>query len=165
MDRNYLDRRSYSWSGNPRSYICDFCERGFSNAQALGGHMNIHRKDRAKLRQAVLNDGSSLSSSLENIDTDPLAMNNFPVPDASSVTLSQRCGSEFVERPFFFDIMNDTIDVTEESEGKKSSGEDEDKKMMIFHEGSSQSAEVLDLELRLGLDPYKNSTRRSYVER
>ncbi|KAG1337834.1 zinc finger protein 10-like [Cocos nucifera] len=34
-----------------RSYDCIFCKRGFSNAQALGGHMNIHRKDRAKPKQ------------------------------------------------------------------------------------------------------------------
>ncbi|QCD88383.1 hypothetical protein DEO72_LG3g2928 [Vigna unguiculata] len=34
-----------------RSYECNFCRRGFSNAQALGGHMNIHRKDKAKLKQ------------------------------------------------------------------------------------------------------------------
>lgn len=34
-----------------RSYECIFCKRGFSNAQALGGHMNIHRKDKAKLKQ------------------------------------------------------------------------------------------------------------------
>ncbi|KAK9127049.1 hypothetical protein Syun_015846 [Stephania yunnanensis] len=34
-----------------RSYECTFCQRGFSNAQALGGHMNIHRRDRAKLKQ------------------------------------------------------------------------------------------------------------------
>ncbi|XP_008785600.1 zinc finger protein 10-like [Phoenix dactylifera] len=33
-----------------RSYDCIFCKRGFCNAQALGGHMNIHRKDRAKLK-------------------------------------------------------------------------------------------------------------------
>ncbi|CAL1411160.1 unnamed protein product [Linum trigynum] len=31
-----------------RSYECSFCKRGFTNAQALGGHMNIHRRDRAK---------------------------------------------------------------------------------------------------------------------
>nr|XP_043638367.1 transcriptional regulator SUPERMAN-like [Erigeron canadensis] len=31
-----------------RSYECIFCKRGFTTAQALGGHMNIHRKDRAK---------------------------------------------------------------------------------------------------------------------
>ncbi|ONI00142.1 hypothetical protein PRUPE_6G070100 [Prunus persica] len=34
-----------------KSYECTFCKRGFSNAQALGGHMNIHRKDKAKLKQ------------------------------------------------------------------------------------------------------------------
>lgn len=28
-------------------YRCSFCKRGFSNAQALGGHMNVHRRDRA----------------------------------------------------------------------------------------------------------------------
>lgn len=31
-----------------RSYECIFCKRGFSTAQALGGHMNIHRKDKAR---------------------------------------------------------------------------------------------------------------------
>ncbi|KAL7582246.1 transcriptional regulator SUPERMAN [Lactuca sativa] len=30
-----------------RLYECIFCKRGFTTAQALGGHMNIHRKDRA----------------------------------------------------------------------------------------------------------------------
>ncbi|KAJ3672187.1 hypothetical protein LUZ60_006908 [Juncus effusus] len=29
-------------------YNCVYCMRGFTTAQALGGHMNIHRKDRAK---------------------------------------------------------------------------------------------------------------------
>ncbi|XP_057783256.1 zinc finger protein 6-like [Salvia miltiorrhiza] len=34
-----------------RSYDCAFCKRGFTNAQALGGHMNIHRKDKAKKKK------------------------------------------------------------------------------------------------------------------
>nr|GLL33184.1 transcriptional regulator TAC1-like [Ipomoea trifida] len=29
-----------------RSYDCVFCKRGFNTAQALGGHMNIHRKNK-----------------------------------------------------------------------------------------------------------------------
>ncbi|KAH0470458.1 hypothetical protein IEQ34_000181 [Dendrobium chrysotoxum] len=33
-------------SSHIRSYECNFCKRGFLNAQALGGHMNIHRRDR-----------------------------------------------------------------------------------------------------------------------
>ncbi|KAL0287092.1 UNVERIFIED_CONTAM: Zinc finger protein 10 [Sesamum calycinum] len=34
----------------PRSYICTFCRREFQSAQALGGHMNVHRRDRARLQ-------------------------------------------------------------------------------------------------------------------
>ncbi|KAJ0989959.1 hypothetical protein J5N97_008315 [Dioscorea zingiberensis] len=36
----------------PRSYTCTFCRREFRSAQALGGHMNVHRRDRARLRQS-----------------------------------------------------------------------------------------------------------------
>ncbi|XP_010517050.1 PREDICTED: uncharacterized protein LOC104792567 [Camelina sativa] len=36
----------------PRSYTCSFCRREFRSAQALGGHMNVHRRDRARLKQA-----------------------------------------------------------------------------------------------------------------
>ncbi|XP_039143693.1 transcriptional regulator TAC1-like [Dioscorea cayenensis subsp. rotundata] len=42
-------------AGTGRSYECMFCKRGFTTAQALGGHMNIHRKDRAKMRQPPTN--------------------------------------------------------------------------------------------------------------
>ncbi|CAA6655478.1 unnamed protein product [Spirodela intermedia] len=28
-----------------------FCKRGFSSAQALGGHMNVHRRDRTRIRR------------------------------------------------------------------------------------------------------------------
>ncbi|XP_047306354.1 probable transcriptional regulator RABBIT EARS [Impatiens glandulifera] len=36
----------------PRSYSCTFCRREFRSAQALGGHMNIHRRERARLKQS-----------------------------------------------------------------------------------------------------------------
>lgn len=39
----------FSWP--PRSYGCSFCKREFRSAQALGGHMNVHRRERARLRQ------------------------------------------------------------------------------------------------------------------
>ncbi|KAM7254312.1 hypothetical protein ACFE04_031994 [Oxalis oulophora] len=32
------------------NYTCSFCKRQFRSAQALGGHMNVHRRDRARLR-------------------------------------------------------------------------------------------------------------------
>uniref|UniRef100_A0A7N0SVI9 C2H2-type domain-containing protein n=1 Tax=Kalanchoe fedtschenkoi TaxID=63787 RepID=A0A7N0SVI9_KALFE len=37
-----------SWP--PRYYTCSFCTRRFKSAQALGGHMNVHRRARAILR-------------------------------------------------------------------------------------------------------------------
>ncbi|KAE7996732.1 hypothetical protein FH972_001428 [Carpinus fangiana] len=45
----------------PRSYSCNFCNREFRSAQALGGHMNVHRRDRARLKQSLspINDQSS----------------------------------------------------------------------------------------------------------
>lgn len=39
----------------PRSYSCSFCRREFKSAQALGGHMNVHRRDRARLKQSPPN--------------------------------------------------------------------------------------------------------------
>ncbi|WCJ21672.1 C2H2 and C2HC zinc fingers superfamily protein [Euphorbia peplus] len=44
------DRSNEDTAGTGRSYECVFCKRGFTTAQALGGHMNIHRKDRLKPR-------------------------------------------------------------------------------------------------------------------
>uniref|UniRef100_J3L8P4 C2H2-type domain-containing protein n=1 Tax=Oryza brachyantha TaxID=4533 RepID=J3L8P4_ORYBR len=52
-------RREQPWSlgfivqvqpATARSYPCGFCKREFRSAQALGGHMNVHRRDRARLR-------------------------------------------------------------------------------------------------------------------
>ncbi|XP_028060575.1 transcriptional regulator SUPERMAN-like [Camellia sinensis] len=37
----------FSWPH--RNYTCSFCKKQFKSAQALGGHMNIHRRERAKL--------------------------------------------------------------------------------------------------------------------
>ncbi|KAK1438446.1 hypothetical protein QVD17_04255 [Tagetes erecta] len=51
----------------PRSYTCTFCRREFRSAQALGGHMNVHRRDRARLHQAQPNfKNPNISSSNTN---------------------------------------------------------------------------------------------------
>ncbi|KAH7517347.1 zinc finger protein 8 [Ziziphus jujuba] len=49
-DRSEQNEENHEHTGSGRSYECVFCKRGFTTAQALGGHMNIHRKDRAKTR-------------------------------------------------------------------------------------------------------------------
>lgn len=38
--------------GTRQPYKCAFCRRGFPTAQALGGHMNVHRKDRPATKAA-----------------------------------------------------------------------------------------------------------------
>ncbi|KAH0458536.1 hypothetical protein IEQ34_013851 [Dendrobium chrysotoxum] len=43
----------------PRSYTCSFCRREFRSAQALGGHMNVHRRDRARLKEASSHRGET----------------------------------------------------------------------------------------------------------
>nr|GMC59093.1 probable transcriptional regulator RABBIT EARS [Ipomoea batatas]GME13576.1 probable transcriptional regulator RABBIT EARS [Ipomoea batatas] len=45
----------------PKSYSCSFCKREFRSAQALGGHMNVHRRDRAKLKRS--NNTNTMDSS------------------------------------------------------------------------------------------------------
>ncbi|KQK06974.1 hypothetical protein BRADI_2g31850v3 [Brachypodium distachyon] len=45
-------------------YECVFCKRGFTTAQALGGHMNIHRRDRAKPPSLIRGDPTSTPTSV-----------------------------------------------------------------------------------------------------
>ncbi|KAK3231662.1 hypothetical protein Dsin_003543 [Dipteronia sinensis] len=55
----------------PRSYSCSFCKREFRSAQALGGHMNVHRRDRARLKHSL---------TLQN--------NSHEAPNCTTTTLS-----------------------------------------------------------------------------
>ncbi|XP_011029855.1 PREDICTED: transcriptional regulator SUPERMAN-like [Populus euphratica] len=66
-----------------RSYECSFCKRGFTNAQALGGHMNIHRKDRANRTR-----GKNLvsSSSVSSKDNGEIKNPRYMVPNSSRPT-------------------------------------------------------------------------------
>lgn len=67
----------FSWP--PRSYTCSFCKREFRSAQALGGHMNVHRRDRARLRQSPPRDSHH--------HCPPLNLNLSPNPNFSTCTL------------------------------------------------------------------------------
>ncbi|KAJ0249540.1 Transcriptional regulator TAC1 [Hirschfeldia incana] len=126
-----------------RTYICSFCVRGFSNAQALGGHMNIHRRDRANLRQKLMEDNKddvvaeSDSSEVVSLDLnekqqqDALACDDQDMDKESG----QKLGLWVQERKL---DINDDGKVTE----------------LTRIDGSTSSHhlenENLDLELRLG---------------
>ncbi|KAK4847079.1 hypothetical protein QYF36_025343 [Acer negundo] len=80
----------------PRSYTCTFCRREFRSAQALGGHMNVHRRDRARLHQTqpgsinIPTSSPSTSSSTFIIPTQEFATNGglclfYQVPNPNGV--------------------------------------------------------------------------------
>lgn len=56
-----------NYDGVGRSYECSYCKRGFTNAQALGGHMNIHRKDKAKAKAKPKNYPTPTFSSYSSV--------------------------------------------------------------------------------------------------
>ncbi|KAL5848979.1 hypothetical protein ACOSQ4_006992 [Xanthoceras sorbifolium] len=72
-----------SWP--PRSYTCSFCKREFRSAQALGGHMNVHRRDRARLRQSPPRDGQYPFLNL-NVNPNPNPKFSTPPPVSPSFT-------------------------------------------------------------------------------
>lgn len=109
-----------------RTYDCTFCKKGFSNAQALGGHMNIHRKDKAKLRQNINS----------NLDNPKLLLK----PSSYS---PMNISSPQVNWPLFL-----SHNIKETSEGSKGKNQVEKAQVSSEHHGSSDSE--LDLELRLG---------------
>ncbi|KAJ3676683.1 hypothetical protein LUZ60_004095 [Juncus effusus] len=63
--------QDYSCVWPPRSYSCTFCRREFRSAQALGGHMNVHRRDRARLRQSNSSPTSEETPQIYDADFTP----------------------------------------------------------------------------------------------
>ncbi|PHT46569.1 Transcriptional regulator SUPERMAN [Capsicum baccatum] len=67
VDQLQQDRQEYYYmGGGGRFYECVFCKRGFNTAQALGGHMNIHRKDKSTRNKPTTSTHNLLISSSTN---------------------------------------------------------------------------------------------------
>ncbi|XP_061360943.1 transcriptional regulator TAC1-like [Gastrolobium bilobum] len=149
-------------SGQVRSYSCAFCKRGFSNAQALGGHMNIHRRDRAKLKQSSEENLLSLDISMKN------TRDNEPVDLEEKILFQLDSGEEkhasSVKKPFNFPDK----DYDHASQRGKLIGAAELPHLPSFVGRLTSTTEIkgsvgmqrieekkadLDLELRLGLEP------------
>uniref|UniRef100_A0A803L5Z2 C2H2-type domain-containing protein n=2 Tax=Chenopodium quinoa TaxID=63459 RepID=A0A803L5Z2_CHEQI len=122
----------------PRSYTCTFCRREFRSAQALGGHMNVHRRDRARLHhQSTVQSQAQAGSTVNNSINSPTSLfyqaancrstNNFEVMLPSTSRCTNYIGMQVN------DISQGVIKVNNHEE--------------------RAPIEELDLELRLGHIP------------
>ncbi|XP_022145395.1 zinc finger protein 11-like [Momordica charantia] len=78
----------------PRFYTCTFCRREFRSAQALGGHMNVHRRDRARFHH------QTQPNSIQPISSP--SSSSFAVPTAEDIYGGG--GGGFC---FFYQLPND----------------------------------------------------------
>lgn len=139
------DEVDYS-DGVGRSYQCVFCKRGFTTAQALGGHMNIHRKDRAKTRPAA-----STNFNINNKKEENYTGPRFYQPISSYApcyAAGQRAQIQY--RTFFPASTSSTHDqqyLLRNLQYESSKYVDDLEKMRA---GINENDHGLDLELRLG---------------
>ncbi|OAY55615.1 transcriptional regulator SUPERMAN [Manihot esculenta] len=193
--QNNKNKLKYSWNYNnqscgedylsgfswpPRSYTCSFCKREFRSAQALGGHMNVHRRDRARLRQSPARDGQcpilNLNVNLNpNPSFSPPVTSTFPssAPPLSALSSPSFASSSETKKwaiddsPFLDPLSPKSSDLTKIGTGKALFDAEEfdgftredgcklSKKAEIIRLDLeigllSESKEDLDLELRLG---------------
>ncbi|XP_010522485.1 PREDICTED: uncharacterized protein LOC104801090 [Tarenaya hassleriana] len=133
-----------------RMYECTFCKRGFTNAQALGGHMNIHRRDRAKAKQ---NANANATTEEEEEEESLLCMNpNTPTTfgiikstakDDHRVHKSfASSGPKLVMGGYEQDVLRTSLSL---GIGSISDKDERVKESVVVVEGDE-----IDLELRLG---------------
>ncbi|MCH98515.1 transcriptional regulator SUPERMAN-like [Trifolium medium] len=172
----------YPWP--PRSYTCSFCRKEFKSAQALGGHMNVHRRDRARLRQSSPPthevQPSTQGSSMLNLNnpTNPnfFSKSSSSSPLSSSSSLATNLKPITCTLPLFVVdgiLLNPTLSTMTKEPLRKSNMEQYDdlpcedgcrmvKKSEILRMGleiglpGDYDDDNLDLELRLGTTTYSN---------
>ncbi|TVU27666.1 hypothetical protein EJB05_19162, partial [Eragrostis curvula] len=134
--------------GTRQPYKCTFCRRGFPTAQALGGHMNVHRKHRGRsgapsIAGAAAVQGRSHEHQYSSLVT--FAQTTHP---ASETTPSMASGEE---GSMSFHAAGERVTEPKElrlfcaAQGARDVHEDRNRSKDDHGQG-----EELDLELRLG---------------
>ncbi|XP_030537660.1 transcriptional regulator TAC1-like [Rhodamnia argentea] len=163
-DKAISKNKEQQGSSQVRSYECIFCKRGFSNAQALGGHMNIHRKDKAKLKQSSTTSSYSAGSTVQPLPQTPSLdakfTGNSDTSKASWPWVPRREGEKESRKKDDYSQVGGVQQLPLFSETPSSTKDhDQGQNIQTSEKGkpggdsSSRSASELDLELRLGPEP------------
>ncbi|GMH19963.1 hypothetical protein Nepgr_021804 [Nepenthes gracilis] len=121
--------------GTGRSFDCNFCKRGFTNAQALGGHMNIHRRDKLPKSR----NPSDISHKLDDLSN---TSNHYFAPPLPHY---QYPGSHYQRYGYYADDLGALLSLRVGSSSRiDDHGEGKEK---------VKNDDALDLELRLGRNP------------
>ncbi|KAI5680119.1 hypothetical protein M9H77_01346 [Catharanthus roseus] len=164
-----VDTNGFSW--HQRNYKCSFCSKEFKSAQALGGHMNVHRRERAKMRVLLL---PTPTSSSAGDDHDQYSANPNPNPNilldsystssssssAPADAVSNMGKSSLNKRTFTEEISNFQF-MTKRKESSAIVWKKKDIVRVVdlnisFLRRDAKAKEDVDLELRLG--QYSNSS-------
>ncbi|WOK98763.1 transcriptional regulator SUPERMAN-like [Canna indica] len=158
-------KRGFLWP--PRSYFCSFCKREFNSAQALGGHMNVHRRERARLRRLSFSPLPPLDLNpipnpnlgfKSNLPCTPILTTMPPPSDPFATRISPAAKSTVVCDLSFLQLKGDglktmnTVEAIamEESRSKELQMGREVVRLELGIGLSGDRKEELDLELRLG---------------
>ncbi|KAG0466468.1 hypothetical protein HPP92_018048 [Vanilla planifolia] len=141
----------YTWP--PRFYKCSFCRREFRSAQALGGHMNVHRHDRAKLKQGPSPTSEAQDENYKQSRFESMFLNSSLTPNLTPESL----GFQLVRGTRVLTSLHESMRLELGRENQKS-GKAGGKRERELTSGEIVSnkrlkTEEVDLELRLGDSP------------
>lgn len=160
----------------PRSYTCTFCRREFRSAQALGGHMNVHRRDRARLHQTQYPQVAghcSFSTTSNSTVPPPLIIPNhdfvargglcllyqLPNPNGSTLSTGTINNNASLDSPSPSTLLSisayrpNSSNDSFHSEAETLSSNNEGTEMKNSNNMRKEPSVELDLELRLGQRP------------
>ncbi|XP_004497834.1 zinc finger protein 11-like [Cicer arietinum] len=141
-----------------RSYDCTFCKRGFTNARALGGHMNIHRKERTNYEANQTTHNFMCSSSFVPIvSRQPSTYyclleptRNYDMYIHPSTTNPRNPSPDFQ-----YDFLNTSTESLMETNLSLQIGSSNECNDQVWR-GTEKDGEGVNLELRLGHSSYSN---------
>ncbi|XP_055831121.1 zinc finger protein 10-like [Solanum dulcamara] len=157
------EQEYYNMGGVGRSYECVFCKGGFNTAQALGGHMNIHRKD--KLSTSRNKPSTTTHNFLSSTTTNKHEIHNLSSgANLTCYNVAEAAQSNYATYFPGSTSTNGQNFLNQSRISSYSSNDDDDDHniqcLNLFGKGietmeKKSQEDDLDLELRLGYDPLK----------